>query len=112
MQIEPIPNEPALLLKDEDKNEDILVASDFHIGIEYELLEKGINLPSQTKKMLSHLQNLIAQYNIDHLIILGDVKHNIPSASRQEYFEVPEFFDALSEKVDFRIIKGIFNPLS
>jgi putative SbcD/Mre11-related phosphoesterase len=100
MQIDPIPNEPALLLKDENKNEDILVASDFHIGIEYELLEKGINLPSQTKKMLSHLQNLIAQYNIDHLIILGDVKHKIPSASRQEYFEVPEFFDALREKVE------------
>ena len=100
MQIDPIPNEPALLLKNEDKNEDIMVVADFHLGIEYELLEKGINLPSQTKKMLSHLQNLIAQYNIDHLIILGDVKHKIPSASRQEYFEVPEFFDALREKVE------------
>lgn len=100
MQIDPIPNEPALLLKDKDKNEDILVVADFHLGIEYELLEKGINLPSQTKKMLSHLQNLLNKYEINHLIILGDVKHKIPFASKQEYFEIPKFFNALKEKIE------------
>ena len=49
--IQPIPNEPALFIK----NKKILVITDFHIGIETELSEQGINTTSLTQTMKDHI---------------------------------------------------------
>jgi putative SbcD/Mre11-related phosphoesterase len=97
MKLEPIPNEPALLLKDKKKT---LILADLHIGIEAELKEAGINIPSQTEKIAEHLIALCEENEIDELIILGDIKHNVPLTSRQEYFELPSIFQRFKEKVD------------
>ena len=43
MKLEPIPNEPALLLK---TKKNVLILADLHIGIESELKAAGINIPS------------------------------------------------------------------
>jgi len=96
MKLEPIPNEPALLLKGKKQT---LIVADLHIGIEAELREAGINIPSQTEKMTDHLIELCIANDIESLVIVGDVKHKVPLSSRQEYFEIPMIFERLKDKV-------------
>ena len=36
---------------------------------------------------------------VDEVIILGDVKHNVPLTSRQEHYEIPSIFNGLKGKV-------------
>jgi len=96
MKLEPIPNEPALLLESSKK---VLIIADLHIGMEAELREAGINIPSQTEKIASHILSICEQNEPDEVIILGDVKHNVPLTSRQEYYEIPSIFERLKENV-------------
>lgn len=95
MDIEPIPNTPALTI-----DENILVVADLHIGIEEEFKEAGFILPSQTRKMVDLLVSILKKTEPDRLVILGDAKHNIPKTSRQEWSEVPDLMQAILEYVD------------
>ncbi len=40
------------------------------------------------------------------MIILGDVKHNIPISSWQEWREIPEFFEEMSRLVQVEVVPG------
>ena len=55
LDIQPIPNEPALFIK----NEQILAVADLHIGIESQLREQGLQTSSQAQKMIEHLLLII-----------------------------------------------------
>jgi hypothetical protein len=91
--------EPALLLENK-----ILIISDLHIGIEYEILQSGITIPSQVERLEKRIDDLIKQTKAKHLVILGDVKHQVPTISWQEYKEIPRFLDHFNIKIS--IIKG------
>lgn len=97
MKLEPIPNESALLLK---TNKKALIIADLHIGLEAELKAAGINIPSQTEKLAEHLAELCQAHTIDEVIIVGDVKHNVPLTSRQEHYEIPLVFERLKDVVE------------
>lgn len=90
--------EPALLIGK------TLVLSDLHIGIEYEIFQSGITIPSQVERLEKRIDNIIKQTKVNHLVILGDVKHQVPTISRQEYKEIPKFLEHFSIKVS--IVKG------
>lgn len=94
--------EPALLLEP-DK---ILIVSDLHIGIEREIKDSGITIPSQIEKMRKRINDMINQTKAKHLIILGDVKHHIPNISWQEFKEIPDFLKYFSDKLKISIVKG------
>ena len=98
MELTPIPNTPAILLKISKQN--ILIVTDLHIGIETAYREAGANIPSQTKKMIDRLYQLCADNNIDRLVLLGDIKHTVPQTSYQELEEIPELFYALEPIID------------
>lgn len=100
--MQPIPNEPALFIK----NKKILVVADLHIGIESDLREHGLNTPSQTKKMTDHLTSLCKKHKPKEIIILGDVKHNIPSSTIQERKDVKNFLEIIKEFGTIHIIPG------
>jgi hypothetical protein len=102
--IKPVPDEAALLIK--TPNELALVVADLHLGIEGELAGKGISLPSQTPKISRKLVGLIEKYCPDRLILLGDVKHNVPIASWQEWRELPELLRRLGELTKVEIVPG------
>ena len=87
----PVFGERALHLPDERT----LVVGDLHVGLEAELRDRGIHLPSQSWRMRERLQRLIAQTGARRLVIIGDLKHAIPTASRDEWMDLPEFFDGL-----------------
>jgi hypothetical protein len=96
-----IENFPALCFKN------FLIIADLHIGFERELLKKGINIPSQTSKMLDEIRLINKKVKRHEIIILGDLKHRIPFASFREMREVPFFIKKLSEEFDkIYLIKG------
>ena len=84
----------------------ILVVSDLHIGIEHEFRRSGINLLSQTDRMLSRLEKLIRIAKAGKLIVIGDVKHKVPGTSWQEEREIPAFFRKLAGMVRVEIVPG------
>jgi uncharacterized protein len=100
--IQPIPHEAALLI---GKN-DILVVADLHIGIEQELFEHGVRVPSQTETMIQRLIRLIEKYNPCNIILLGDVKHNIPSSTYEERTDVKHFLEKLKNYGTLHIVPG------
>jgi len=91
--------EPALLLDNK-----ILIIADLHIGLEYEIYKSGITIPSQVEKIQKRIDKLIKSTKVKHLVILGDVKHQVPSISWQEYREIPRFFEHFKIKVT--VVKG------
>jgi putative SbcD/Mre11-related phosphoesterase len=70
-----------------------------HIGWEIALAQQGIHLPSQTAKMLQKLLKLIDYCKPTNLLILGDVKHTIAQVELEEWRDIPEFFETLSQRV-------------
>jgi len=73
-----------------------LCVADLHLGIEVQLRHAGFNIPSQAPKMLSSLEALSAFG--DNLLILGDLKHRIPSVSYREDREIPPILDSLMKR--------------
>lgn len=95
---------PAMLL---ENGERVLVASDFHLGLEYELAKMGINIPYQTERILGELLSLIKEHNPERLLLIGDIKHGVPITSFQESREIQRFFSALLDKVKaIDVIRG------
>jgi len=95
---------PAMLVEGEER---VLLASDFHLGLEYELAKMGINIPFQTDRILGELLTLVREHHPDRLLLLGDIKHGVPITSFQEQREIPRFFSALQEEVDvIDVVRG------
>ena len=91
--------EPAMLIGK------ALVISDLHIGIEFEIFHSGITIPSQVERLESRLEAIIKATKANHLVILGDLKHQVPSISWQEYREIPHFLEHF-KKMKISIVKG------
>ncbi len=92
--MEPIWNERMLKVKD------TIVVADLHIGYERELEEKGINIPDQAEDMIDSIGKMLKREGAERLIINGDLKHNIPKGSWQEYRDIPKAVDRWLKIVD------------
>jgi putative SbcD/Mre11-related phosphoesterase len=99
MEIEPVPDEAALRFGRS------LIVADLHIGIEEEFRKRGYSIPSLTPHMERKLLRLIDSFDVDNLIIAGDIKHGI-IGSRQDYREVGMFLENMVEHVQVEIVKG------
>lgn len=103
ISIEPLLDAPVLVVKNEIKT---LVIADLHIGIEHEFYKSGITIPSQTQKQLAKIIDYIEKIEPDRLLLLGDVKHNIPLISYQERGDVPKFLEELAKSAPMDIVPG------
>jgi len=101
--ITPVCNAPLLLVEGEEK---VLVAADLHLGLEHELQLCGISIPSQTDKILLRLLEFIDRIKPDRMVLLGDIKHNIPRTSWQEKREVPRFLSRLASRLPVDVVPG------
>jgi len=90
VELEPIPDEPVLMA------DGALVAADLHIGLEEELDEKGVRLPSRAEAMGRKLISIAERRGADRLILLGDVKHLVPKMASRERRDVYVFFRDLA----------------
>jgi len=104
MNVTPIYGTPALSIN--FARERVLVVADLHLGVEAELANEGVGLPSQMPKIKERLIELIRQQEPDRLVLLGDVKHNVPVAAWQEWRELPEFFADLAKLTRVEIVPG------
>ena len=91
MQLEPVPDAPALLAGD------ALVVADLHVGLEEELREKGVQIPSRAEVMGRRLVDLALRTGATRLIVLGDVKHLVPRMASRERRDVYVLFRDLGE---------------
>ncbi len=83
------------------------MVADLHIGWEASLAQKGIHVPSQTPKLLEKMIQLIKTTDPSSIIFLGDVKHAVRKVELEEWRDVPEFFEKISEMVqDIQVVSG------
>jgi len=102
MNLQPLPNTAALHLQDDN----ILLIADLHLGIESELRNSGININSQRKNLSDNLFSLLKEYKPKQLIILGDIKHNIPNTTYEERNDVKRFLLELNQLTNVHIVPG------
>ena len=98
MEIRFVKNERAL------KFGEFLIISDLHIGYKKSFEERGYKIPNQSKKFLKRIKELKEKTKTKKLIILGDVKHNIPYISENERYDLLRFFKGISELFEEVII--------
>ena len=103
MNLEFIGDGPALLVMGEER---YLVVADLHFGIEADLALHGLHFRSRSTDRLERLLAIVDRADPDGLVLLGDVKHSIPSLSRQEYFELPRILSTLRDLIPLRVFPG------
>ncbi|HVL87711.1 MAG TPA: metallophosphoesterase [Candidatus Thermoplasmatota archaeon] len=97
MRLTPAVPERALVLHGD---EDVLLVGDLHVGLEVELRQEGLRLPSQTERMRERLARLLDENGCHRLAILGDLKHTITHASGVESAALVRLFEGLDVPVD------------
>jgi uncharacterized protein len=103
MNLEFMPDGPALVVEETQR---LLVVADLHFGIEADLDAHGMHFASRSRERLERLLRVVDQANPDALVLLGDIKHSIPSLTRQEYNEMPGILDALRSRLPLIIFPG------
>jgi len=100
--LQPISNEPALFIK----NKKILIVADLHIGIDSQLKEQGLSTSPKTQDMIDALIKICKKYKPFEIILLGDVKHNIPTSTIQERKDVKNFLTTIKEYGTVHVLPG------
>lgn len=83
-----------------------LVLADIHLGIEWDLYSSGISIPSQIEKRKKRIRGYIEKVTPGRIVLLGDIKHNVPRTSWQEKREVPDFLKELAAAAPVDIVPG------
>ncbi|NYT04116.1 MAG: metallophosphoesterase [Candidatus Methanofastidiosa archaeon] len=100
MDLYPVINQSAIIIESDKR---YLVIADLHLGKEYEYYKKGIKVPDVGQKMKADILKIIKRKNIEELILLGDIKHNLPFTSYFEKLNLPKFLDF---DIPVKLIKG------
>ena len=100
-----IPSQPALVLEGKTRN---LIVTDLHIGFEANLASNNIFTGKNTSvnETIFELNKIIDFTKPDSLILLGDIKSSIKSISKNEWNDVPLFFEKIKNKVETTLIPG------
>lgn len=102
LTIRPVPQTPAVFIKEKE----MLVIADLHIGIENELQDHGLHVPSQLPQMWYILKQLCDDYHPKTIVLLGDIKHSIPQTPFHEKNQLRTFFQQLNDVTTVHIIPG------
>jgi uncharacterized protein len=105
LQTRIIPTKPALVLEGEKKN---LIVTDIHIGFESGMISNEIFIGknSTINETIKELSEIIDVEKPDSVILLGDIKSSIKTISKNEWDEVPLFFEKIKQKCDVILIPG------
>ncbi|MDP2796264.1 MAG: metallophosphoesterase [Methanoregula sp.] len=103
MKMEFIGEGPALVIEGGQR---MLVVADLHFGIEADLAAHGLHFKSRSERRLERLHKVIDSTKPDELVLLGDVKHSIPSLTWQEYYELPKILDSLRTRLPLHVFPG------
>jgi hypothetical protein len=103
MKMEFIGEGPALVIEGEQR---MLVVADLHFGIEADLAAHGLHFKSRSEQRLKRLHKVIDSTKPDALVLLGDVKHSIPSLTWQEHDELPKILNSLRTRLPLHVFPG------
>jgi len=103
MKLEFVREGPAVVI---ESTERLLIVADLHFGIEADLAAHGMHFRSHSRERFERLVQTIDATTPDRLVLLGDIKHSIPSLSRQEWAEIPGILDALRQHVPVLVFPG------
>jgi putative SbcD/Mre11-related phosphoesterase len=103
MNLEFIGDGPSLVVTGAER---YLVVADLHFGIEADLALHGLHFRSRSKARLERLLAIVERADPDGLVLLGDVKHSIPSITRQEYYELPRILEKLRDRIPLLVFPG------
>lgn len=93
------------------RRERLLLLADTHVGYEVELRRvKGVNVMSQTRRLVERVLELVDAHNITSVAILGDVKHELP-VPRESAEEVRAFLSTVAKRVPMLLIPGNHDSL-
>lgn len=104
-QLRIIPSKPMLVLEGKEKS---IIATDMHIGFEACLASNEIFIGqnSSIKETIAEISEAIDSEKPDSLILLGDIKSSIKNISRNEWDEIPMFFEEIMKKCHVVLIPG------
>ena len=102
MNIVPVHGFAALHIVDES----VLLLSDLHYGVEAEMLRGGVWVPNRSTARTERVLKLIKQTKSKRLVLLGDVKHQVPHNSKQQRTDLEQFFMATTRIATVEIIPG------
>ena len=103
MKLEFFSEGPAVLVEESQRN---LIVADLHFGIEADLAAHGMHFRSRSASRVKRLLRIVDDAKPDALILLGDIKHSIPTPTRQEYYEMPGIISAIREKIPIIVFPG------
>jgi putative SbcD/Mre11-related phosphoesterase len=71
------------------------------------MADEGWHMPSATHGIVSRLLALVETHGADTLVLVGDIKDSVHTASRQEEEELPRAIGTLSDAVEeIHLVKG------
>ncbi|MFH0870217.1 MAG: metallophosphoesterase [archaeon] len=89
------------------EKERTLVVGDLHIGYEEALNRGGLLVPRvYFKEMMQNLEKIMREVKPELIVLLGDVKHEFGTISRQEWKDALSLLDYLTAKTRVVILKG------
>jgi len=103
MKLEFVKDGPALVIENTER---LLVIADLHFGIEADLAAHGMHFRSHSTERLARLMQTIDATEPDKLILLGDIKHSIPSLTRQEWAEIPGILETIRRRIPILVFPG------
>lgn len=105
VEIKIVPFQPAIILEGEKK---YLIVTDLHLGFESSLSANEIFIGKNTtlNETISELTKILDETKPDALVLLGDVKSSIKSISKNEWNDVPKFFDEMNKKIETILVPG------
>ena len=100
-----VPSKPVLVLEGEKKS---LIVTDIHIGFESSMAANDIFIGknSTINETISEISQIIDTEKPDSIILLGDIKSSVKSIAKNEWYEVPKFFEEISKKCDMILVPG------
>ena len=100
-----IPSKPVLILEGNEKN---IVVTDLHIGFENSLASNEIFIGKNTSinETIKDIVETIRIEKPDSVILLGDIKSNIKNISKNEWNDVPLFFEKIQNEANVIVIPG------
>lgn len=102
--VQPVPGQPAATV--ETGGERLLVAADFHAGLEVSLRRDGVELESAATDRRDALLGLVRSERPDRVVLLGDVATAIGAPGDEERAELDTLFGALTEHAAVAVVKG------
>ncbi|MBN1792419.1 metallophosphoesterase [Candidatus Woesearchaeota archaeon] len=89
------------------EKEKVLVLGDVHVGYEEALNKQGVLIPRfQMKEIFSHLKKVFLEVKPRKIILLGDLKHEFGTISRQEWKDTLMLLDFLLKESEVILIRG------